>query len=1443
LQSSQQDTPRPKFGPKARAENPISTVQHSCSPTVREPDVVAPGAPLIERTLAEASEKSVQTDAVVRDPNFIHEWRDKYLFAGLHSSTPKHPLSTTQEQVPFNDSDVSHISQGSCSDSRSSAHSCDSAMSEIDNSALDQARQVLGQLKVSGLNIGKAQQALDNIPQMKNDSTDSGTKEARASSNTSRSKSTSRASKGLQGETIVASRGEHSHSKHKGTARNRSSLIEIEGDDILEEAKRVLDELDTSRKSSKSSVSLNIRSNVSRNLMDSFDKAALDDLNEAKGAKHTIENTSPRIADKSDGKRFAPEALSCLVTNELDFLEDCNDTLLKMSEVSRAQCYAFAKEANMANEFLRKDRHAASTPIRANDRSEPCPAVPAVPTALVEELRQSLQNAFDQIEQQSREMSLLKKDMSTSKEEARIKAKKSRASPALSPATKQTPVPVRSKSKSEPVLGQDSTSNESVDQEDGSKTSDLAQTTGEARSVNYNDEEKSQSVTVSSTDGKGYASPQRPHRTSEDDRGDQDSESVSQDTRSRSSDTEKSAKSSVSVSTVKTLNSKLDAQGIPVRTESKGFSTERDAVVDGKESTSSDTLSKMTSGLVSTISTDKELQQSVHRGGEGSLNDDALESKQRDATEQAQHVKDVSGLPSAQVTSLPANDLSPTSRAPVVHEGSAKGEPLVSALVEYMERGERLWEEHRSEGFRLLKGVAAGLSATSATASSNAPSFVALESYLVSKMPEQLPVSDRKDHRSEVHKLLSLLAKRKISQEKANREKVASVSTSSSGQQSTTSSSSDESGEILQGDPNDVVDDSVTKGHLSGNGVLDPTVAASSNKGASSNSVGSTSRSVCLGSADLIENADLLRLLVKRNAEIAQKEKFVKYLERERQKIERRSEAIKKREAKLMAEMKAALERERESKISLVRDALSVSNKEADSVKSGNEPKDRQSRPSLRPRFISKPRNRTDSSGSEDIASMSETDASDIEGSRRALRDEEERETRQLERLRKVLETPEATRRPGRKEILRRIEVLERLLANNRDAMAMLESATHVTPKIRRPRVAVKEKMDRPQTQESEESDVSIASKDSISSEKLRPINETEKDREEKSSSKSKEDVPLKIEPTVPSMTATIPKASEIERNDSSIDSPLRSASPSQRSVSEKSLSAPFLGANGALEKDASNKSDKASHRAASEVAEKIVGVNPEEQQADTSSSGSDLHSLEVKSSSSSSDTPNTKERKVDAAMVHVMESLKEDTIKEVVKATHIDEHSSRMMERLVGEAIGDIFKANAIKPSALPAAPDMGWLSESAIDELSPISSLNGTLAQIGQQIFVDDASQQVCIRKIPNRPPPPYTPPKASSSTDANHQPKAVSIAPSSSLTSEPRQPEPVVPMTLGELQTEASHAAEYLYAQLASGRSLDEASYEQSHCDGVADMAKLQYGEMLFDVAKETAEKMFR
>lgn len=65
----------------------------------------------------------------------------------------------------------------------------------------------------------------------------------------------------------------------------------------------------------------------------------------------------------------------------------------------------------------------------------------------------------------------------------------------------------------------------------------------------------------------------------------------------------------------------------------------------------------------------------------------------------------------------------------------------------------------------------------------------------------------------------------------------------------------------------------------------------------------------------------------------------------------------------------------------------------------------------------------------------------------------------------------------------------------------------------------------------------------------------------------------------------------------------------------------------------------------------------------------------------------------------------------------------------------------------------------------------------------------------------------------------------------------------MTLGELQTEASHAAEYLYAQLASGQTLEEASYEHSHCDGVADMAKLQYGEMLFDVAKETAEKMFR
>lgn len=38
---------------------------------------------------------------------------------------------------------------------------------------------------------------------------------------------------------------------------------------------------------------------------------------------------------------------------------------------------------------------------------------------------------------------------------------------------------------------------------------------------------------------------------------------------------------------------------------------------------------------------------------------------------------------------------------------------------------------------------------------------------------------------------------------------------------------------------------------------------------------------------------DLVKLLIKRNNEISQKEKFVKYLERERQKIERRSEAIK----------------------------------------------------------------------------------------------------------------------------------------------------------------------------------------------------------------------------------------------------------------------------------------------------------------------------------------------------------------------------------------------------------------------------------------------------------------------------------------------------------------------------------------------------------------------
>lgn len=52
-----------------------------------------------------------------------------------------------------------------------------------------------------------------------------------------------------------------------------------------------------------------------------------------------------------------------------------------------------------------------------------------------------------------------------------------------------------------------------------------------------------------------------------------------------------------------------------------------------------------------------------------------------------------------------------TSRTSLLYENGAGGDPLVSALVEYMERGERLWEEHRSEGFRLLKGVAVGLAA------------------------------------------------------------------------------------------------------------------------------------------------------------------------------------------------------------------------------------------------------------------------------------------------------------------------------------------------------------------------------------------------------------------------------------------------------------------------------------------------------------------------------------------------------------------------------------------------------------------------------------------------------------------------------------------------------------------------------------------------------------
>lgn len=104
-------------------------------------------------------------------------------------------------------------------------------------------------------------------------------------------------------------------------------------------------------------------------------------------------------------------------------------------------------------------------------------------------------------------------------------------------------------------------------------------------------------------------------------------------------------------------------------------------------------------------------------------------------------------------------------------------------------------------------------------------------------MPEYTNPSERKEQRNEVQKLLALLAKRKISQEKATsqKEKVPPDSSSSSGQQSSSNSSSDESGEILQSDlKQNVANESgqtvkAQNGGAAGNG--EPATSLTSNKG------------------------------------------------------------------------------------------------------------------------------------------------------------------------------------------------------------------------------------------------------------------------------------------------------------------------------------------------------------------------------------------------------------------------------------------------------------------------------------------------------------------------------------------------------------------------------------------------------------------------------------
>lgn len=340
-----------------------------------------------------------------------------------------------------------------------------------------------------------------------------------------------------------------------------------------------------------------------------------------------------------------------------------------------------------------------------------------------------------------------------------------------------------------------------------------------------------------------------------------------------------------------------------------------------------------------------------------------------------------------------------------------------------------------------------------------------------------------------------------------------------------------------------------------------------------------------------------------------------------------------------MADMKAAVEREVNTKMQLFQDALVSSNE-------GSQKSESQAL-SLRPLSARSFRSRRDSSGSEDVASLSETDASDIEGSKRALKDEEERETRQLEKLRRDLETPDSNRRPGRKEMLmRRIEVLEKLLANNKAAVAMLESSSHVMPKIRKPKVAVQER-----SQESEESD---ASREGL----------TEKSQQSKASV-SESDV---------SDAVAAPIGSDL-RSD-----PAQQGSGSSRSSSGKSLSER---SRPPLEKSVSSGS-LSSEPIAAEVILRVT--SPETVEAELGPANVDSESSRSESaksedvvsarSKSSEDSENTKNRKVDSTVTMLVHSLKEDTLKEVVKATKLEGHAANLMEALVDEAVGAINKA-----------------------------------------------------------------------------------------------------------------------------------------------------------------------